>query len=195
MGFLWQEAPVDESATIGELLDEYTAELRAIERELEDAAANVRKDKRRYERALEAAESAELWSLDQRRVEILAALGIHNLGLDTRVGTISGGQRSRVPLAGLLLSRPDALILDEPTNHLDDAATELVDLDSDLQPQGDSVSWDRRRRAPRHPEPSARARPAHASHPTSPGTEHHPPPSQEPCTRPPDSRRAGSSAE
>ena len=121
-GFLWQEAPVDESATIGELLDEYTAELRAIERELEDAAANVRKDKRRYERALEAAESAELWSLDQRRVEILAALGIHNLGLDTRVGTISGGQRSRVALAGLLLSRPDALILDEPTNHLDDAA-------------------------------------------------------------------------
>ena len=121
-GFLWQEAPVREEATIRELLDEYTAELRAIERELEDAAANVRKDARRYERALESAESAELWSVDTRRVEILAALGIHNLGLDTRVGAISGGQRSRVALAGLLLSRPDALILDEPTNHLDDAA-------------------------------------------------------------------------
>lgn len=122
MGFLWQEAPVDEAASIRDLLDEYTAELRAIERELEDAAAHVRKDQRRYERALEEAERAELWSLDTRRVEILAALGIHNLGLDTRVGTISGGQRSRVALAGLLLSRPDALILDEPTNHLDDAA-------------------------------------------------------------------------
>jgi ATPase subunit of ABC transporter with duplicated ATPase domains len=41
MGFLWQEAPVDEAASIRDLLDEYTAELRAIENELEDAAANM----------------------------------------------------------------------------------------------------------------------------------------------------------
>ena len=121
-GFLWQEAPVDEHATIGQLLDEYAAELRRIERELEDAATTVESDPRRYERALEDAERAELWTADARRDETLAALGIHHLGLDTRVAEISGGQRSRVALAGLLLSRPDALILDEPTNHLDDAA-------------------------------------------------------------------------
>ncbi|MGV3713500.1 ABC-F family ATP-binding cassette domain-containing protein [Pseudolysinimonas sp.] len=130
-GFLWQEAPVDEHATVGQLLDEYTAELRGIERELEDAATTVEGDPRRYEAALEAAERAELWTADARRDEILDVLGVG--GFDTRrasrgatqptkVGELSGGQRSRVALAGLLLSRPDALILDEPTNHLDDAA-------------------------------------------------------------------------
>jgi len=163
-GLLWQEAPVDESATVRELLDEYTAELRDIERELEDAAAAIDRDPRRYERALEAAERFEVWTLDSRRDEVLDALGVSTRAFGAtrpaRVGELSGGQRSRVALAGLLLSRPDALILDEPTNHLDDdavaylvaqlkqwrgpvlfashdrafldeAATELVDLDPD----------------------------------------------------------------
>lgn len=136
-GILWQEAPVDERATIRELIDEYTAELRAIEREFEDAAAaldDTPATQRRYERALEAAERAEVWTLERRREEVLDGLGV---GFETRrpsggapqpatVGELSGGQRSRVALAGLLLSRPDALLLDEPTNHFDDAAVEYL---------------------------------------------------------------------
>lgn len=133
-GFLWQEAPVDEHATIEQLLDEYTAELRGIERELEGAATAVESDPRRYERALEAAERAELWTLDARREEVLDVLGVSIRAFgatqparERTIGELSGGQRSRVALAGLLLSRPDALILDEPTNHLDDdAVTYLV---------------------------------------------------------------------
>lgn len=57
-GILWQEAPVDERSTIRELIDEYTAELRAMEREFADAAAaldDTPASQRRYEQALEAA--------------------------------------------------------------------------------------------------------------------------------------------
>ena len=67
-------------------------------------------------------ERADLWTFEARRDETLAALGVAALGLDRPIGEISGGQRSRVALAGLLLAGPDALLLDEPTNHLDDQA-------------------------------------------------------------------------
>ncbi len=49
-----------------------------------------------------------------------SGLGIDVLGLSTPLKKLSGGQRSKVILAKLLLENPDVLILDEPTNHLDD---------------------------------------------------------------------------
>ena len=80
----------------------------------------------RYADALEAAEAADLWTLDARRDELLDGLGVGTLPLDRPIGEVSGGQRSRVALAALLLARPDALLLDEPTNHLDDAAVAFL---------------------------------------------------------------------
>lgn len=48
-----------------------------------------------------------------------AGLGITAFGLDTKVKTLSGGQRAKVMLAKLLLESPDVMVLDEPTNFLD----------------------------------------------------------------------------
>ena len=56
----------------------------------------------------------------------LAELGLADLDLGARVGTLSGGQAVLTALAGLFLARPDALVLDEPTNNLDRRARGLL---------------------------------------------------------------------
>jgi len=65
----------------------------------------------------EAAEHT--WAGDARVREVLDGLGLHSIGLDATVATMSGGERRRVALAALLIQEWDLLVLDEPTNHLD----------------------------------------------------------------------------
>ncbi|WAB80338.1 ABC-F family ATP-binding cassette domain-containing protein [Microcella daejeonensis] len=130
LGYLPQEVPFDPDAPVGSLIDAAVAPLRAIERELEGAAEGLAgvlggtapAAAERYAAALAAAERAELWGWEARRDALLDGFGVAGIPLTTPLGAISGGQRSRLALAALLLERPDALLLDEPTNHLDDAA-------------------------------------------------------------------------
>ncbi|MBL3926528.1 ABC-F family ATP-binding cassette domain-containing protein, partial [Bacteroides thetaiotaomicron] len=51
--------------------------------------------------------------------EVLGGLGIVDLGLDSKVGQLSGGERRRTNLAAALVQDLDLVVLDEPTNHLD----------------------------------------------------------------------------
>ncbi len=59
------------------------------------------------------------WDLPERAAAVLSRFGLAHLPLDRPVGAVSGGEATRLALAGLALGRPDFLLLDEPTNHLD----------------------------------------------------------------------------
>ena len=135
LGFLHQEMPFPPSTPVADVIADALAEVRALEADVqraadalgtpgasaeEHAAAEVA-----YADALRRAEVAQVWDAD-RRVEVtLAGLGIDHV-MDRTVDEMSGGERTRLHLAALLVRQPGALLLDEPTNHLDDEASTFL---------------------------------------------------------------------
>lgn len=76
-----------------------------------------------------AADAAELaavdWTLDTRLQASLSAMGL-SVAPETKLGALSGGQRTRAGLAALVFDAPDVILLDEPTNNLDAGGREQV---------------------------------------------------------------------
>ena len=66
------------------------------------------------------------WTLEERMQTALAEVGLAHLALDRRTADLSGGEQTRLQLAGLNLAAPDLLVLDEPTNHLDSDARAMI---------------------------------------------------------------------
>ncbi|MCM3759548.1 ATP-binding cassette domain-containing protein [Alkalihalobacillus oceani] len=62
----------------------------------------------------------DFYTIDAKVEETARGLGLDEVGLDRDVADLSGGQRTKVLLAKLLLEKPDILLLDEPTNYLDE---------------------------------------------------------------------------
>ncbi|MFD1040512.1 ABC-F family ATP-binding cassette domain-containing protein [Virgibacillus byunsanensis] len=67
----------------------------------------------------EALTNNDFYTIDAKVEEIANGLGLDEIGLEREVDDLSGGQRTKVLLAKLLLEKPDILLLDEPTNYLD----------------------------------------------------------------------------
>ncbi len=132
IGYLEQEPKLDKDKTVRETVEEGLGAVLAARKRLEEVYAaygdeNADFDALAKEQAhLEATLfSADGDSLDQQ-LEI-AADALRLPPWDAKIGPLSGGEKRRVALCRLLLSKPDMLLLDEPTNHLDAESVEWLE--------------------------------------------------------------------
>lgn len=134
VGYLDQHAVLEKGMTIGDVLRSAFAYLFDMEAEMNEMFNQMADaDPDEMERLLtetgtyqELLEQHDFYMIDAKVDEVARALGILDLGLDTDVTELSGGQRTKILMAKLLLSKPDILLLDEPTNYLDEQHIEWL---------------------------------------------------------------------
>lgn len=132
IGYLPQEPALDPEATVRQCVQEAMGEVNAARQRLDEVYAAYAEPDADFD-AL-AAEQAELEAViaaagtdSEHQLEI-AADALRLPAWEAVVGNLSGGEKRRVALCRLLLSKPDMLLLDEPTNHLDAESVQWLEL-------------------------------------------------------------------
>jgi len=132
IGFLEQEPKLDPDKTVREAVEEALSELAAVRVRLDEIYAAYGEpdadiDALANEQAkLEAMLFSQGGDDIEQQLEI-AADALRLPAWDAKIGPLSGGEKRRVALCRLLLSKPDMLLLDEPTNHLDAESVEWLE--------------------------------------------------------------------
>ncbi len=116
IGFLSQNPSFNEELTVEETIFATDNPILRLIQEYEHALQHP-ENEMAYQKAFEQMERHNAWDFETQYKQILFRLKLDNLQL--KVKNLSGGQKKRLALANVLISKPDLLILDEPTNHLD----------------------------------------------------------------------------
>src|SRR5689334_2483993 len=131
IGFLPQEPGLDPEITVRDAVMQGLADLTHAKARLEEIYAAYAEPDADFEKL--AAEQAKYEAIvatsggDSEVQMDIAADALRLPAWDAKIGTLSGGEKRRVALCRLLLSKPDMLLLDEPTNHLDAESVEWLE--------------------------------------------------------------------
>lgn len=126
-GYLDQHTALEKGMSIRDVLSSAFSFLFEMEAEMNDICDKMgtaaEKELEQYMEDLGTIQDLltmhDFYMIDSKVEEVARALGLTDIGLNKDVTDLSGGQRTKVLLAKLLLEKPDILLLDEPTNYLD----------------------------------------------------------------------------